>query len=34
MSKKKIEESRLYERYKKEKIAFTEIFLGGYLNLY
>lgn len=32
MSKKKIEESRLYERYKKEKIAFTEIFLGGYLK--
>ncbi|OMJ85967.1 hypothetical protein SteCoe_12599 [Stentor coeruleus] len=32
MSKRKIEKSRLYERYKKEKIAFSEIFLGGYLK--
>lgn len=32
MSNKKIDQSRLYDRYKREKIAFTKVFLGGYLN--
>ncbi|OMJ86874.1 hypothetical protein SteCoe_11508 [Stentor coeruleus] len=32
MSNKKIDQNRLCDRYKTEKIAFTKVFLGSYLN--